>query len=474
MENEPRFNIERALDRWRKTLEPSPSLRERDIQEIEAHLRDSIQVLEIKGLGTEEAFLVASRRVGSSRELEQEFGKANPRRLWLDRGLWLLLGLLVFEWINACGGTVERHIANTLLADGASVHRAGFLSELAAMFIQVGLVLWSWRWITRRRAPCGRWLSDCLRRPWLVVLALVALNCYRRPLVEGLMGLTTPVADAFLDLAAPWTDLVAGARSPEGTATLVAWQNWGSEVRFLLYWVGFVYLARGYVRMTGGISPACGARVEEKPAEVETPEALALEQLGLSRPEALLLIHRRTDARVTASPSDTARWPQVWAERGLWMLTGTFLARAMWPLQDLFQMAVAFLVSGLFVNGHVAGMLTLTLQALLLWALTVHLWRRITGSEHSFSRVGRLILTHPALSMLGFLGADYALRAVVIWSAPTLSSLISTLYIGGGRAFTYWYTGHQVLWCNIVPVVLVVWLARRRLHEESIESCQPG
>lgn len=97
MENEPRFDLEPALERWRKTLEPSPSLREGDLQELEAHLRDSIQALESKGFGSEEAFLVATRRVGSSRELEREFGKANPRRLWLDRGLWLLLGFMVFE-----------------------------------------------------------------------------------------------------------------------------------------------------------------------------------------------------------------------------------------------------------------------------------------------------------------------------------------------------------------------------------------
>ena len=36
-----------------------------------------------------------------------------------------------------------------------------------------------------------------------------------------------------------------------------------------------------------------------------------------------------------------------------------------------------------------------------------------------------------------------------------------------------WYNGNHELWYNIIPVVLVVWLARRRLHENLIEPGKP-
>jgi hypothetical protein len=473
MENEPRFDLEPALERWRKALEPSPSLRDRDIQELEAHLRDSIQALEIKGLGTEEAFLIATRRMGSSRELEREFGKANPRRLWLDRGLWLLLGFIVFEWVIACGATVGMHIANTRLAQGAGAHRVGFLAQLITGSIEVGLVLLCWRWISRRRAPGGCWLSDCLRRPWLPALGLVVLNYYRWPLLDGLMGLTTPVTNALLNVVPPWASAFAGARSPEETATLMAWQHWGTEVRFLLYLIGFVYLARGYVRMIGGIAPACGAMAEEKSALKEALEVPALERLGLSKPEALFLIHRRTAGPATGAPPGTACWPQIRAERGLWMLTGTFLARTLWPLQDILQLVASFLLSGLLLNVHVAGLLTLAIQGFVLWTLTTRLWRWVTRGEGFCRRLGRLIVTWPALSMLAVLGAGYALQSLVIWLGRTYSGTISALNIGTGNAFMHWYNGDHELWYNIIPVVLVVWLAHRRVNEHLIGPSKP-
>jgi hypothetical protein len=473
MENEPRFDLESALARWRQTLGHSPSLRDRDIHELEAHLRDSIQGLETKGLGIGEAFLIAARRVGSTRELEREFGKANPRRLWLDRALWLLLGFMVFEWIIACGMAVSRYIGNALLAQGAGAQQIGFLSQLLTATIEIGLALLFWRRITRRQAPVGRWLGDCLRRPWLPALGLVVLNYYRWPLLDGLMGLATPVTNAILNVVPPWTSAFAGARSPMETQTLMAWQHWGTEVRFLFYLIGFVYLARVYARMTGEISPARGAMAPEKPAAMETPEVPALERIGLSKPEAYFLIHRRTLERTTASPTDTASWPQVWAERGLWMLTGTFLARALWAFQDLLQLGAAFLLSGLWLNGQVAGFLTLILQAFVLWALSTHLWRWVTRGEGLCRRLGGLILTRPALSMLGVLGAGFALQSLVIELGRTYSETISALNVPTGDTFMHWYNGNHELWYNIVPVILVFWLARRQWQENLIEPSKP-
>jgi hypothetical protein len=73
MENQKRFDLEQSLAQWRSTLENSPAIRASDMEELEAHLRDSIQTLQAKGLGVEEAFLIACRRLGPSRQLDREY-----------------------------------------------------------------------------------------------------------------------------------------------------------------------------------------------------------------------------------------------------------------------------------------------------------------------------------------------------------------------------------------------------------------
>jgi hypothetical protein len=37
----------------------------------------------------------------------------------------------------------------------------------------------------------------------------------------------------------------------------------------------------------------------------------------------------------------------------------------------------------------------------------------------------------------------------------------------------HWYNGDHELWYNIIPVVLVVWLAHRRVNEHLIGPSKP-
>jgi hypothetical protein len=96
MENQKRFDLEQSLSQWRSTLENSPAIRPSDMEELEAHLRDSIQTLQSKGVGLEESFLIACQRLGPSQQLDREYGKTNRRQVWLDRALWLAVGLMTY------------------------------------------------------------------------------------------------------------------------------------------------------------------------------------------------------------------------------------------------------------------------------------------------------------------------------------------------------------------------------------------
>ena len=82
MENPTPFDLNHAIQRWRDGLSQSPHFRREDLAELEAHARDSVATLQAKGLTGEEAFWVATRRLGSPLGLEPEFAKINRGEVW--------------------------------------------------------------------------------------------------------------------------------------------------------------------------------------------------------------------------------------------------------------------------------------------------------------------------------------------------------------------------------------------------------
>jgi hypothetical protein len=95
MENPPQFDLNESIQRWRANLEASSAFHATDLNELEGHLRDSITTLQTKELSLEEAFWVATKRLGSQETLCTEFGKVNGERIWLSRALWLVAGSLL-------------------------------------------------------------------------------------------------------------------------------------------------------------------------------------------------------------------------------------------------------------------------------------------------------------------------------------------------------------------------------------------
>lgn len=94
------FDLNRAVQQWRENLGDSPALRRENLDELETHLRDSIANLNNRGLAEDEAFLIATRRLGGETVLGREFGKVNSQAVWLNRVLWMLVGIQ----LNACVG----------------------------------------------------------------------------------------------------------------------------------------------------------------------------------------------------------------------------------------------------------------------------------------------------------------------------------------------------------------------------------
>ncbi|WP_433120056.1 permease prefix domain 1-containing protein [Micromonospora sp. CA-246542] len=101
--------LEAQVTQWRQYVLRRGTLSPADADELEDHLRGSVDTLVAAGLSADEAFLVAVKRMGSLDELSREFAREHSERLWKQlvltgdsgapdagtrsrRDLWVMLG----------------------------------------------------------------------------------------------------------------------------------------------------------------------------------------------------------------------------------------------------------------------------------------------------------------------------------------------------------------------------------------------
>ena len=74
--------LEEQIDQWRSYLRRRQAIHAVDVAELEDHLREQVAVLVDAGLATDEAFLVAVKRMGNLDALSREFAREHSDRLW--------------------------------------------------------------------------------------------------------------------------------------------------------------------------------------------------------------------------------------------------------------------------------------------------------------------------------------------------------------------------------------------------------
>jgi hypothetical protein len=162
------FDSNQAIQRWREALAQSPAFRSENLDELEAHLRDSIAKLEGGGLSAEEAFLVASRRIGRDGALAVEFGKVNGHAVWLDRLLWMLIGIQAWGLVSNLIGSLTRTAISLGWSSAHYDYKQSGLALPVTLFslVQVAVLAASIAfcgWLIVRKGPqIGAWLA-----PWL-------------------------------------------------------------------------------------------------------------------------------------------------------------------------------------------------------------------------------------------------------------------------------------------------------------------
>ena len=74
--------VEAQIVEWRAYVAKAAAVDGRDVDELEAHLRDQIAELDAAGLTADEAFLVGVKRMGDLDALSREFAREHSGRLW--------------------------------------------------------------------------------------------------------------------------------------------------------------------------------------------------------------------------------------------------------------------------------------------------------------------------------------------------------------------------------------------------------
>ena len=114
MENQTRFDLNAAIESWRSELAAQPNLTPGDRRELETHLRDLISESRRKGLGDEESFRLACKKIGQLRQIGNEFKKnkiftVNKRAIGFGADYGLVAGFVMFFiglWLANCPGSV--------------------------------------------------------------------------------------------------------------------------------------------------------------------------------------------------------------------------------------------------------------------------------------------------------------------------------------------------------------------------------
>jgi len=341
MENPTAFDLNRQILAWREHLGQSPAFQPENLEELETHLRDSIATLQARGLSAEESYMIATRRVGADGALAAEYGKVNRQEVWLQRILWMLVGLQLWTVVNDFSDALARTFSTLVLgqwlrsqwlqgdashhvAVGTSFYAGTQLLALAgSLVIGWWLVAYQWPRLTRW---AGRW-SRGYRLFYLAALLLLAF------VLQGGLGV--------LSVALVMKILPEGAHAD----VLQSQGQWGyilvSAGHAVMLLIVTLWLARQRIgpqpdfmdiAMPGGNKNTIIHGLGIDLAGEMSAVIAELQAAGLSAAEAFMVARHRANGGPSPALSSGSGHPLAagW-ERAFWMLVGLQL----WGLINL-------------------------------------------------------------------------------------------------------------------------------------------
>ena len=188
--------LDEQIDQWRSYLRRRQAIHSVDVAELEDHLREQVAVLVDAGLATDEAFLVAVKRMGDLDALSREFAREHSDRLWKqlvapadseDARTWGRTDALVAFCLAVAAAVVIK--APTLF--GMRLDQdVGFYARNLSLFV-LPLLTGYFAWKRRLDTATLRWLAVAF------VAAGVVANVYPfapSGFTEALTALHLPIA----------------------------------------------------------------------------------------------------------------------------------------------------------------------------------------------------------------------------------------------------------------------------------------
>lgn len=126
MKKENTITTTDQINKWVKQLMSDPSFTEADVEELKTHLLDLMDNLKEKGLDEEEAFLIASRRIGNIDEIEDEYRQENLEVIQTRRTALVLSGVLIYFFSYHFVGTLTKLLFIILLTNDVPAPRSLF------------------------------------------------------------------------------------------------------------------------------------------------------------------------------------------------------------------------------------------------------------------------------------------------------------------------------------------------------------
>ena len=173
METPKQFDLNEAIGDWRAECERTQAMKRDDVAELEEHLRDSVRRLSTAQLSEEEAFVIATRRLGKPAVLETEYAKLNVSQVWLRRAFWMIAGLVVNGLVQAGIFMPVQLMAWLCAKVEVEITSARWGMGLISLLIITGFVLLAVRLVKRNAITGARAAMWFERHPWLMGGALL-------------------------------------------------------------------------------------------------------------------------------------------------------------------------------------------------------------------------------------------------------------------------------------------------------------
>ncbi len=179
--------LDRSIAEWRRLMSVQSTCAKADAAELEDHLREEITGLQQVGLSEDEAFLVASRRLGTPASLGKEFAKVNPSVLWGHRLgvaaivlLCYFLGTFLFSFCSKASALLSLRL-------GMSGYEAGISGVVIATLFVGGLAYVLVRRYGEKRITCSATAGTGKGKSRIIILAAFLFGCLLLPVMPFLM-----------------------------------------------------------------------------------------------------------------------------------------------------------------------------------------------------------------------------------------------------------------------------------------------